>query len=285
MSKILGVDIGGTFTRYGLVVNDDVLFSKKIKTDSITNFAQFIIDIYHHSTNIQLISIGIPGVVKQNEIVSVPNIKRLENFPLVDIITKELAVTVIINKDVNLLFLYDIYKERLSSKDNILGIYLGTGLGNALYIHGQLMLGDHGFSGELGHTPIIGNDQKCECGKIGCVETIVSGKKLYEIYENEKFAIDFKDLFKKHANHSKIIEYLDNFARIISTELNLMDISILLLGGGVINMKAFPKALLIKFIKSYLRTETQAAALDVRFMSDDPIGSIKGAALITQRGK
>lgn len=284
MSRILGIDIGGTFTRYGIVEDDMVLFSKKIKTDSILDFAQFVIDLYDHSSNIQLISIGIPGVVKQNQIISVPNIKRLEDYPLVNLVSKNIAVTVRINKDVNLLFLNDLDKEALLERNNVIGIYLGTGLGNALYINGQLMIGDHGYSGELGHTSVIGNNRQCACGNIGCVETIVSGKRLLELYKDHNLEGNFKELFQIHSSHPVIVQFLDDFARIVSTEINLLDIRTVLLGGGVVNMKGFPREPLIDKIISYLRIESLKATLDIRIVTDDSNGSIKGAALIAKKG-
>ena len=60
----------------------------------------------------------------------------------------------------------------------ILGFYLGTGFGNAVYINGQLHVGKNGVAGELGHIPMYGIDEACTCGNIGCSETRCSGRYL-----------------------------------------------------------------------------------------------------------
>ena len=81
---------------------------------------------------------------------------------------KALGLPVYIEKDVNLLLLYDIHHLHLDPSKSILGFYVGTGFGNALYLNGDFYTGKNGATGELGHIPLYGLDKRCNCGNLGC---------------------------------------------------------------------------------------------------------------------
>ena len=66
-------------------------------------------------------------------------------------------------------------------KRNILFINVSWGLGMGMIIDGRLTFGKSGFSGEIGHFPILDNNQICQCGKIGCLETGASCSALHRI--------------------------------------------------------------------------------------------------------
>jgi N-acetylglucosamine repressor len=51
-------------------------------------------------------------------------------------------------------------------------VYAGTGVGAGIVSNGELLTGMHGFSGEIGHCPVPGNDEPCNCGNRGCLETV-----------------------------------------------------------------------------------------------------------------
>ena len=64
---------------------------------------------------------------------------------------------------------------------NVLFLNVGWGLGMGMVLDGRLFYGKSGFSGELGHFPMLDNNQICRCGKIGCLETGASGQALYRL--------------------------------------------------------------------------------------------------------
>ncbi|XMB72894.1 allose kinase [Mycoplasmatota bacterium WC30] len=282
MSRVLGIDIGGTHVRYG-VVNDKFVSSvEKLFTKDIKDFTTFIVDLASKHKNIDVISIGVPGIVKNNKIVSIPNIKSLEIENLdteLNIRTKKI---IIINKDVNLLFANDLDRLNLAQAKNVLGFYLGTGLGNSIRVDGKILRGNNGFAGELGHIPIIGNEKVCTCGKTGCSETIVSGKALIEIYEAYINDGNFKEMFINHRANQYVKKFIKNFALIISMEVNIFDTTKIIIGGGVVNMSGFPKQLVREYIEKELRSDILVKELEVYFVDDSPINSIIGASLITK---
>lgn len=77
------------------------------------------------------------------------------------------------------------YGEYMSSfpgsEGNILFLNVGWGLGMGMVMDGKLYYGKSGFSGEIGHFPLLDNNCVCQCGKVGCLETGASGSALHRI--------------------------------------------------------------------------------------------------------
>jgi predicted NBD/HSP70 family sugar kinase len=67
------------------------------------------------------------------------------------------------------------------NKKNMLFLNVTWGLGMGMVIDGKLSYGKSGFSGEIGHFPLLNNDQICHCGKTGCLETGASGSAAHRI--------------------------------------------------------------------------------------------------------
>ncbi len=284
MSKILGIDVGGTYTRYGYIDGDLVYGVKKISTSEIDDFPVFVKKQVDKYSDIEIVSIGIPGAVSNNKIVSVPNVKSLENENLSQKISHLTKTKVIINRDVYLLFLHDINVLNLGNKNNILGFYLGTGLGNVIRIDGKIFHGNNGLAAEVGHIPIIGNNRVCTCGKKGCTETIVSGKFLIEIFKEEKLSGNFVDVFINHLHNTKIVKFIDDFVRIIAMEVIIFDITTIIVGGGVVNMRDFPKKNVVEKLRNYLEIY-HTNELEIYFVNDVPNAGIIGASLIINEGE
>ena len=67
------------------------------------------------------------------------------------------------------------------TEGNILFLNVGWGLGMGMVMDGKLYYGKSGFSGEIGHFPLLDNNLVCHCGKVGCLETGASGSALHRI--------------------------------------------------------------------------------------------------------
>ncbi len=63
----------------------------------------------------------------------------------------------------------------------VLFLNVGWGLGMGMVLDGKLFAGKSGFSGEIGHFPLLDNHQICRCGKVGCLETGASGQALHRL--------------------------------------------------------------------------------------------------------
>lgn len=101
-----------------------------------------------------------------------------DDIPLKDIFQRELEAPVTIENDSRAMT-YGEYMSLGSDVDsNMLFINISWGLGMGIVVNDHLYYGKSGFSGEIGHFPMLDNDIICRCGKLGCLETGASGSAL-----------------------------------------------------------------------------------------------------------
>ncbi len=248
----LGVDIGGTFIRIGIVNREYNLFcyeqysSGCLSCDSAVELIRLLGDYIKDNKEYTLsgIAVGIPGRVAGDGsyVFSVPRIPGLQNTDLGGILKKELGLPVYVDRDVNNLMTYDIKKNNLDPNKNktVLGFYIGTGMGNGLWINGGIHRGCHGVSGELGHIPLYGVSDTCACGAVGCAETRCSGEYLEKIVKAHFSDCTIKDIFVKHGSDLRVMQFIKDCAIPIATEMIIMDPHIVIIGGGVAGMIGFP---------------------------------------------
>lgn len=190
MSKpyVLGVDIGGTNTVFGIVdARGHVVASDSIKTRKHANFEDYIDELHTEIVRllkandvegeIQGIGIGAPnGNYYTGEIQNPPNLPWKGILPLAEKVSKAFdGIPVGVTNDANAAALGEMtYGAARGMKDFIM-ITLGTGVGSGIVINGQLVYGHDGFAGELGHVVVKRNNGRvCGCGRTGCLEAYCS---------------------------------------------------------------------------------------------------------------
>ncbi|MDE6578615.1 MAG: ROK family protein [Muribaculaceae bacterium] len=190
MSKpyVLGVDIGGTNTVFGIVdARGQVIASDSIKTRKHANFDDYIEELHSgvmhllHANDaedkIQGIGIGAPNAnYYTGEIQNPPNLPWGPIIPLAEKVSKAFGgIPVAITNDANAAALGEMtYGAARGMKDFIM-ITLGTGVGSGIVVNGQLVYGQDGNAGELGHLVVKRNNGRvCGCGRTGCLEAYCS---------------------------------------------------------------------------------------------------------------
>lgn len=281
---ICGIDIGGTFTRIGCV--DDSLnvhgFTRVQTPTVVDDFSGFIKAHIAAYPSVRKIVIGFPGVVnpKTQEIIKIPNQKSLERLDI-KALEKRFNLPIEIYKDTVLLFHYDQHVAQLKGYPNVLGFYLGTGLGNIIYLNHQIHYGDTFAAAELGHQGIKGNQSPCPCGLEGCFETVCSGHYLKYLHQTYFASIPFDALFSEYgqSSHRERIEtFIDDFAFIIASQMHILDVKRIIIGGGVVQMTDFPKASLTQKINQAIRHEALKPAV-VYWSQETPEQGVIGAAI------
>jgi len=104
-----------------------------------------------------------------------------EDIPLTAAFTKELSVPVFIENDSRAMAYGEYIALGKENDKDFIFINLGWGLGMGMILDGKLYYGKSGFSGEIGHFPLLDNDIICRCGKVGCLETGASGSALHRM--------------------------------------------------------------------------------------------------------
>ena len=228
---------------------------------------------------------GFPALVgKDNRtIISTPNLplQPEEVHDLAGKLEDALGCPVAFSRDVNLQLSYDVVENHLTQQQ-VLAAYLGTGMGFAVWMNGAPWTGAHGVAGELGHIPQGDMTQTCACGNPGCLETVCSGLALKRWYEQQPrdFALDA--LFV-HAGEAPFVQaLLESAARAIATSINLFDPDAVILGGGVMDMQAFPREQLITLIQKYLRRPLPYQAVRFIAASSSAFNGAQGAATLAR---
>jgi glucokinase len=182
----IGIDIGGTNTKFGLVDKDGNCISEgSIKTPQYEKAEDFvkdlsgeikkIISIQKEECTIKGIGIGAPnGNYFRGTIEFAPNLRWKGIVKLADLFKNYFDYPVILTNDADAAAIGEmIYGAAKNMKDFIL-VTLGTGLGSGFVANGEMIYGHDGFAGELGHTIVIPDGRQCGCGRKGCLEQYAS---------------------------------------------------------------------------------------------------------------
>jgi len=162
----IGIDIGGTNTKYGIVNHrGEILEKGDLKTDAYPTIDSFIdalylairplVKKYEESKKLIGIGVGAPnGNFYTGNIEYAPNLHWKGLVPLADLISKKFEVPCTLTNDANAAAVGEMmYGSARGMKDFIV-ITLGTGVGSGIVSNGQIIYGYDGFAGELGHTII-----------------------------------------------------------------------------------------------------------------------------------
>lgn len=182
----IGIDIGGTSTKYGLVTKGgEVIYQNKIPTQSYPDFNDYLnaLDkaikdaIAHTGNNTEVIGVGV-GAPNANSnkgtIEKPPNLPWKGIIPFVDKLKEVVGVPVVITNDANAAAVGEMTYGNAKGMRDFIVITLGTGLGSGIVSNGKVINGHFGFAGELGHVLVNPEGRQCSCGKKGCLETYVS---------------------------------------------------------------------------------------------------------------
>ena len=182
----VGVDIGGTNTKFGIVDREgSVLFQSSISTQEFEEFRDYLRALSNElrkaltelGVDHKLLGIGVGaanGNYYKGTIEHATNLKWKGIIPLAEMLKEEFNVPALVTNDANAAAVGEmVYGAAKGLKDFIV-ITLGTGLGSGLVSNGQLINGKHGIAGELGHTTVNYAGRFCNFGKRGCLETYVS---------------------------------------------------------------------------------------------------------------
>ncbi len=105
-----------------------------------------------------------------------------EDTPIAPLLEDELHCPVFVENDSRAMTYGEYICGVAKDEKNMLFINVAWGLGMGMITDGKLSYGKSGFSGEIGHFPLLDNDQICHCGKTGCLETGASGSAIHRIF-------------------------------------------------------------------------------------------------------
>ncbi|CAN5787005.1 MAG: ROK family protein [Pyrinomonadaceae bacterium] len=258
--RFIGIDLSGLVLRASIVNNSGQIEERrkvKIVADQlVTQVTQVVSELRGLNSNIEAVGIAIPGLVSRQT----DRVVASRDFPLTvreDLHAEFMTATgarVEIENDANAAA-YGEYKVGAGrgSRD-MFYITIGVGIGGAIILDGKLWTGASGFAGEFGHITIDTEGIECDCGNMGCLETVASGpsivrranERLYRdgtsslsrLAINKNFTAD--DVAHEANNGDDFsMMMIERTGKYIGTGvaivLNLLNIERVVLGGGVMD--------------------------------------------------
>ncbi len=250
MKNIIGVDLGGTNVRAGLVSGSSLVKKSASRLDSDKNKRKVLEQVYNVieqviDKNTGAIGVGVPSIVDTAKgiVYDVVNIPSWKKIPLKELLEDKFNLPVKINNDANCFVMGEKYFGKGKKAKNIVGLIIGTGLGAGIIIENKLYEGTNCGAGEFGMIPF----------KDDILETYCSGQFFQKFYDVS--GIDISGMDNK--NRSKIfIEFGKNVAEAVKIILYAYDPEIIILGGSV--SKSYPlfKPSMLDGLKDFAYTRT-----------------------------
>lgn len=192
MKKIIGLDLGGTFIKIGVVTDKGKILSKKEIPTPKRQGRRKILEVMAESINNCLkdypkreflgIGIGTPGLVdKDGKVFLAPNLPNWDNLNIKKIFEEKFSLPVKVENDANAITWGEYKFGAGKGYDNIICITLGTGVGGGVVLNGKLLRGAKYSAVEIGHMPICYAGPRCNCGNIGCIEQYVGAKYIVDM--------------------------------------------------------------------------------------------------------
>jgi|SRR5699024_423632 len=315
MKRIIGIDIGGTTVKIGILkITGDLECKWEIPTDK-SDEGQSIVrqicqsienridELFIQKQHIMGIGIGAPGFIEAESglIYEAVNI-GWKNVELTKQVQDILGLPAFLENDANVAVLGENWLGAGNQNKNVLAVTLGTGVGGGIISGGKVLNGANGTAGEIGHMTVEPDGDLCNCGRKGCLETIASAtgmvrqamemiKKhptslLAKRYhkQNKITAKDIFELEKHDEAASNIIRYTTNVLGMsLANVAAVLNPSKIIIGGGV--SKAGDQLLSrikVGFSKFALPRINDVCELKIACLGNDA-GIIGAAFLVKQR--
>lgn len=298
---MIGIDLGGTFLRIGALAGDNTVIAfNKIssrmlaKADKPVEELKKIIEGFRKENrieNICAVSIGVPSSVandKETVICTTNMINKagepmFKNTNLAAPLREYFGVPVFVNNDIKNILQYDMHEHNLEQKEVVVGIYIGTGAGAAVMIHGNSMDGADGAALDIGHMPFYKGTYPCNCGKKGCCECYASGWKLEKIREEYFPESEIGKMFAEHGKEPVMQEFLYACSHLFSVLITIFNPNTVVAGGGVMEMEGFPREEFEKLVRENTGTDVMSYGFDFVYSHSRPEKGAIGAALFAKQ--
>ncbi|MGO8720549.1 MAG: putative N-acetylmannosamine-6-phosphate 2-epimerase [Acidobacteriaceae bacterium] len=263
----IGVDIGGTWIKAGLVDRDGrIRFPARVPTkarggrEAIASATGEAIDEVLRSAReeglepigLGIASAGVIDVYDGKVFAATENLPGWTGFDLRGFAEKRFHLPTCVENDAHAAVLAEMYFGSGRQFNNFVAITIGTGVGGGVVVDRKLIRGQHGFAGSFGHSTLRQNGRPCTCGRAGCLEAYVSASALAREFRDRSSArgdddaltdadmalkvshlADAKDITAREA-YSALAGYL---AEGVASLCNVLDPDAVIVSGGLVEGK------------------------------------------------
>ena len=184
MSTYVGIDVGGTRLKAGLVDERSGVHGEQVlwlspQDQTEDGMVQKLVEAVRAvdpSGSAVAVGLGVAGVVRWADgvITESPNFPLWKEFAVRSRLRERLGREVYLDNDANCVIAGEALLGVAAGRKNVIGLTLGTGVGGGLVLDGHLWRGEGGMAGELGHITVDAGGPPCGCGGNGCLETYAS---------------------------------------------------------------------------------------------------------------
>ena len=268
----IGVDVGGTFIKAGVVDKSYVILHKvSVPTGGAAGYEDMVRKIAHAAElaaqeagvavkDCASVGIGIPGLLnpKTGVVVLAPNL-NWRDVPFLETIRELLPVPVYAGNDANCAVAGETLAGAAKGCENVVMLTLGTGVGGGIVVDGRLFVGGKGLGAELGHMVLQMEGAPCGCGLNGCIEAYCSVSALVKqtrrameldlhsamhAYAKEAGLVDGRTAFECSKMGDKAAVFVvDNYCRYLANGIGSLVTTfrpdVVLIGGGLSNQREY----------------------------------------------
>jgi glucokinase-like ROK family protein len=248
----VGIDLGGTQTKYGVVGSDgELLFKAALQTPAKSGAAVLLDHLKNVSRKAttkaaelgcEPLALGIAtaGWVEADTgrvAFATGNLPGWTGTPVGEELAQASGLLVAVENDGNALAIGEKHFGAAKSLADFACITLGTGLGAGCYTGGKLNRGAHYFANALGHIPLVVGGELCSCGVRGCLEPYANAAALVR-YANDSQITPERVIAAANAGEQRAIDAICTLARHLARGcaalVSLLDPEALILGGGLV---------------------------------------------------
>ena len=291
----LGIDLGGTKIA-GVALGDDGHALAELRAPAprhdydatIAAVAEMVCALERAAHGAGSIGIGMPGSLSPaSGLVQNANSTWLNGRPFQRDLEARLGRPVRLANDANCFALSEAVDGAGAGARSVFGVIIGTGCGGGLVFGGALIDGPRGIGGEWGHNPLPWAEpsehpgRKCWCGRMGCIETWVSGPGLEADHARatgsrlSTEAIAARAAGGDAAAQASLDRHSCRLARGLAHVVNIFDPEVIVLGGGLTKL-AHLYAVLPDLVSPYVFATQARAVVKPPVWGD--AGGVRGAA-------
>ena len=309
----IGIDLGGTKILTALVTKKgEIVAETKQPTDAqdgpekvvqrMVESVEKVLDIGQVSPQkVKAIGIGAPGPLNPETgvVLNAPNLPGWEQVPLAALVREKIGIDTYIENDVNAGTYGEFKLGAARGKKDVIGIFVGTGIGGGIVADGKLRSGFRHVAGELGHVVLMVDGPYCGCGKRGCLEALASRTAMVRdidaaicagrpsmIPELSSGRITSGVLVQAYEAGDKVVtEVLDRagyyLGVFVGSAVNFFDPEVVVLGGGVIEALGKPYVESIREVaQQYYIAKQDADKVQVIAAELGDYAGVLGAAML-----
>ena len=298
----IGIDLGGTKIE-GLVLDAGGVERERLRIAtpdapyeaSIEAIATLVATLEARVGQRCRVGIAHPGAISPaTGLIKNANSTRLNDRPLKADLERRLDREIRMANDANCFALSEAVDGAGAGSAVVFGAVLGTGVGGGIVVYGRCLGGAHGVAGEWGHTPLPwrsgadGPELVCACGKLGCIETVLSGGGLVNAYNNLSGLIRKSEEIAKLAvqgereAESALELYFRALAKALAGVVNFLDPDVIVLGGGLSDLPGILDKVSSFWKGLALVAEPRTRLLRARHGADS---GVRGAAWLARQGE